>query len=127
MSRRKTSQTPAPKAVAASLLVGPGAWERRGAVILGCACLFLFVFFAYAGRFWADALHRLLFELPVLIAWLAAMLGVGSLLYRCFTVRGQPGSFATSAALGIGFYSLLTLALGWAGVLNRGLSVVVIV
>jgi hypothetical protein len=107
----------------------PSLWARRGTLIIACLALFLFVYFACAGHMWAAALYRLLTELPLLAAWLGAMLGVGTLIYRCFGVRDEqaPLPYATCTALGMGAYSLLTLGLGLAGILNRGMAIVLIV
>jgi hypothetical protein len=107
----------------------PSLWARRGTLIFACLALFLFVYFAYAGHAWVAALDRLLTELPLLAAWLGAMFGVGTLIYRCLGVRDEqaPPPFATCIALGMGAYSLLTLGLGLAGILNRGTAIVLIV
>src|SRR5437773_1111440 len=78
-------------------LAQPGIWSCRGTLILAAIVLTWFVFFAYAGRMWAAALYRLVAELPGLLAWLGAMLGVGAVLLRCFRLRGV----ITAIALGI--------------------------
>jgi hypothetical protein len=99
-------------------------WERRGTLLLAAALVFAVVFFAYAGPAWAAAAYRLLTDGPLLLLWLAAMLGAGGWIARLLGFRErEPGpGLATIAALGIGGFSLLILALGWAGLLHRGVA-----
>src|SRR5437660_1593155 len=88
----------------------PGPWEQRGALLLASAALFVFVFFLYAGRTKSiEALYRLLTDGVFVLVWLAAMAGAGVWLVRLFRLDDGPAGFATLAALGIGFVSLVTL------------------
>ena len=101
----------------------PVPWmARRGTVLLAGLLLFLFIFFANAGAAWAPALYHLLTDVPLVLLWLAAMLGAGVWVAKLFKLRDERFGVATLAALGIGSFSLLLLLLGWAGVLNRGLA-----
>ena len=101
-------------------------WERRGTVLLAAVSLFLFVFFFYAGSAWVASLYRLLTDGLWVLLWFCAMLGVGAWLWRAFGLGGKHPGIATMVALGIGCFSLLTLGLGLAGWLNRGLAMILI-
>ena len=122
MSKRVASKHRASLEVSTSIPF----WERRGTLLLAAGMMFTFVFFAYAGQSWAAAMYRLFTDGPLLLLWLAAMLGAGRWLAKLFGFRDQSPGFATMAALGIGCFSLLILAFGWAGILNRGLAWVLV-
>ncbi len=100
--------------------------ERRGTLLLASVSLFLFTFFFYAGPAWVASVYRLLVDGSCVLLWLAAMLGVGTWLAQIFKTPDEHPGFATTAALGIGCFSLLTLGLGLAGWLNRGLAIILI-
>ena len=100
--------------------------ERRGTVLLAAVSLFLFVFFLYAGPAWVAAVYRLIVDGSLAVLWFTAMLGAGAWLWKVFGLGDEPVGIATTAGLGIGAFSLLTLGLGLAGWLNRGLAIVLI-
>ena len=91
-------------------------------MLLAAGLLFLSVLFTYAGSAWAAVLYRLLTDGPLLLLWLGAMLGAGALVSKLFKWDGEHPGFATSAALGIGFFCLLLFSFAWTGVLNRSVA-----
>jgi hypothetical protein len=101
--------------------------NRRSAAIVACVLLCLSVLFAYAGGAWASALYRLLTDGVLLFVWLACATGLGAAVLVMLPLGkdATPGRLlhlVTSAALGLGLFSLVTLGLGLAGWLNRGTS-----
>jgi len=108
------------------------ALDRRGVAFACGAALFAICVLAYSGGAWALVLYQLATEGPLLAVWLLASLGIGATLLRLFRLRSDdrvPGLLAivTSIALGLGVLSILTLALGLAGVLNRFTAIGVLV
>jgi hypothetical protein len=120
----------------------------RSVVIAYCAALCLGILFAYAGRHWMSVLYRLLADGLVLGAWLACAAGLGSAVLLLFPIAEGPpdgpagrgarpardpsrvsGSasellhWVTATALGLGLFSLGTLGLGLAGLLNYSTAV----
>ena len=103
----------------------PRGWNHRRAVVAVGAAELLVAVLLYAGPSWHVVLYQLLSDGALLILWLAAAAGWGSLLRIPFAKpdpEGTPGvlRLVTCAALGLGGMSLATLGLGLGGWLNRG-------
>ena len=100
-------------------------WNRRGTVVAVGAAELLIAVLLYAGQSWPVVLYQLLSDGALLILWLAAAAGWGSLLRIPFAKldpEATPGvlRLVTCAALGLGVMSLATLGLGLGGWLNPG-------
>jgi hypothetical protein len=104
-------------------------WRRRGTAVLAATVLWLGFVFYYTWPECAMVSYRLLVDGGVLLLWIAAAVGTGAWLLGFFRVTG-PGEdespllrFATSAGLGLGLFSLIVLALGLSGWLDRATSI----
>ena len=103
-------------------------WRRRGTVLAVGALLWLGLVFYYTWPAWASALYRLIVDGGRTLLWLGGAVGLGSVLLPLFgamDAKADRGAlrFVTAAALGLGAFSLLVLALGLAGWLNRATAV----
>ncbi|MDQ3441574.1 MAG: hypothetical protein M3478_14620 [Planctomycetota bacterium] len=85
--------------------------------MIACASLCFITIFAYAGPGWAEVTFRLLTDGILLVVWLAAAYGIGSVVPLPATASPMRG--VTRIAIGLGAMSLLTLGLGLAGAMNR--------
>jgi hypothetical protein len=109
----------------------PAFHKTNGALLIAWAVIFLGVFFLLAGLSWQLALLRLTQDGGCAVAWLAACIGIGWLLWRCIDpLRGDTApaalGIATCAALGMGILSLAILGLGLAGWLNHIGAIVIV-
>ena len=93
--------------------------------MLACAALCVVTLFAYAGAGWAEVTFRLLTDGILLIVWLAAAYGIGSLLPLPESAGAMRG--VTRIATGLGVMSLATLGLGLAGAMNRVSAIALLV
>jgi len=103
-------------------------WQRRGVLIGAAVILLAVVVIAYAGDNWAIVVYRLLADGMLAAVWLSAAVGIGALLI--WNLKFEVSNvlrLVTSAALGLGILSLLTLFLGLAGWLNRATTIALIV
>ena len=95
----------------------------RGTAILVCALVLLLTVFVYAGEAWVAILAVLCTDGLIALLWVLAATMAGSALLR-IAWRGDDSNLSlrivTSAALGLGLFSLLALGLGLIGALNRG-------
>src|SRR5688572_9892959 len=105
--------------------VAAPAWNRRGTVALACAALCLVTILVYAGAGWAEVTFRLLTDGVLLVAWLAAAYGIGSLVPLPKSAGPMRG--VTRIATGLGVMSLATLGLGLGGAMNRVSAVALLV
>ena len=115
-------------------------WQQRRIVYLTCAFALLLLTILHAGRSWPLLLDHALSDVPLLLLWLAAASGYGSLLRGLLSRRRlsarAPGlqtcatgessaitstalSFVTQIALGFGILSTLQLLLGLAGFIHQ--------
>lgn len=90
--------------------------------------LWLGVVLTYSTGAWGVALYRLVVDGGVLVLWLAAAAGVGSVLLVPLRADDPDRDSAllrsvTAIALGLGTMSLVTLGLGLAGWLTRGSAI----
>ena len=85
--------------------------------MLACAALCLVTIFAYAGGGWAEVIFRLLTDGILLVAWLGAAYGIGSVVPLPESAGPMRG--VTRIATGLGVMSLATLGLGLSGAMNR--------
>jgi hypothetical protein len=100
----------------------------RGLAIFVGLTLWLALVFIYTWPAWAMVLYRLLFDGGLLLLWLAAAVGAGSLLLPLFQAfdpeaDGRLLGCVTAAAMGLGMLSLTVLGLGLLGWLNRATAV----
>jgi hypothetical protein len=110
----------------------PAFFRTNGALLIAWAVIFLAVFFALAGPSWGLAIFRLTQDGGCAVAWLAANIGIGWLLWRWINLPQRQDAPAalrvvTCAALGMGIISLLILALGLAGWLNQIWAIAILV
>ena len=101
---------------------GGGRLTSRGTAILVCALVAVLTLFIYAGEAWVAILAVLCTDGVIALSWVVAATMAGSALLR--VVRRDDDStvslhVVTSAALGLGLFSLLALGLGLVGALNR--------
>jgi len=103
----------------------PSLLLSRGAAIVACAVVLFATILAYAGQAWLPALSVLCTDGLIALLWVIAAAMLGSLFLPRVTGSELPADPATalrlvtSAALGLGLYSLAALLLGLAGALNR--------
>ncbi|HSU66993.1 MAG TPA: hypothetical protein VLJ39_08990, partial [Tepidisphaeraceae bacterium] len=102
-------------------------WRRRGTVVVLGVAVWLGMVFYYTWPAWAMALYRLIADGGTMLLWLGAAVGLGSVLLRPLGAMEENDKgvlrFVTAAALGLGTMSLLILALGLAGWLNRATAI----
>jgi len=102
-------------------------WRRRGTVVVLGVAVWLGMVFYYTWPAWAMALYRLIADGGTMLLWLGAAVGLGSVLLRPLGAMEENDKgvlrFVTAAALGLGTMSLLILALGLAGWLNRATTI----
>jgi len=72
----------------------------------------------YSRVWWADVLTGTAVDGSIAVIWIASATLLGRIAVRRLKVGGLPG-WCTSAGIGLGFFSLVILAMGLAGVLNR--------
>lgn len=98
--------------------------NSRAILILIAGAICLAVIFAYAGSSWAIVTYRLLTDGLLALLWLLAAAGLGAFPLR-WIVGAQKEfenpllQFVTSAALGLGLFSLAILGLGLASAFGR--------
>ncbi len=90
------------------LPTGVAVWMVAAVIALGTAL-------AYAGAMWGMAAYRLLTDGALLVMWLVAGVGWGSLLPLDWTGRSRTLSVVTAAGMGLGGMSLAMLLAGLAG------------
>jgi hypothetical protein len=103
--------------------------QRSIAALVACALvIFVTTVLALSGSMWIEVLYRLLVEGSVASLWLLAMVGIGRFVLFPLHLRAQSRSLqiATAGAAGIGVTSLVLLALGLAGVLNRPIAIALV-
>jgi hypothetical protein len=99
--------------------------DSRGLLLALCAGGLLAAVFAYAGPSWPVVFYQLFYDGLLLALWLLAAAGFGAAcLLAVFRFdhdirRHGPLLLVTAIALGLGVISLMVLALGLAGWLNR--------
>ncbi|MEA2733850.1 MAG: hypothetical protein QOE14_301 [Humisphaera sp.] len=91
---------------------------QRRTIIAACLLVALLTIIALAGVAAPEVIYRLLTDGLLLLAWLAAAGGIGSLFLR-FNGGGCTLKLVTAVALGLGILGLATLLLGLVGGLNR--------
>ena len=99
-------------------------WDRRDFAIVCGAAIFVGTTFGYAGQSWAAALYQLLSDGLLIAFWLLGATCLVAALVRPFLREDDVRDagvlwFVTSAATGLGVFSLITLGLGLAGWLNQ--------
>jgi hypothetical protein len=97
----------------------PAPWDQRRLAVPVCAVICVICMCVYAGPGLVEVAYRLLTDGVFLLLWLVAAYGIGSLV-----PMGAAGALrlVTKVAIGLGAMSLLTLALGLSGVLNRAIA-----
>jgi hypothetical protein len=99
-------------------------WDRRDFALVCGAAIFVGTTLGYAGQSWAAALYQLLSDGLLLAVWLLGAAGLGAALLRPFLHDDDVRDagvlwFVSAAAMGLGLFSLFSLGLGLAGLLNR--------
>ncbi len=94
--------------------------NTRGALLAVCAMMWAVIVLFYAQGAWLSIVMLLLTDGLMALLLVAAATALGDVLFRLMkTVATGPLRVATAAGLGLGVFSLTTLALGMAGLLNQ--------
>jgi hypothetical protein len=106
--------------------LGPAAKSRAAALAAGIL-VFLIPFFVLAGPSWGLALYRLMQDGGCTILWLIAAGGIGWIAWKISGAKSESSlALVSTVALGLGIMSLLILALGVAGWMNRIWAIAII-
>jgi hypothetical protein len=106
-------------------------WRRRITILAIGVLLWLGLVFAYTSPSWEMTVYRLIVDGGVSLLWLASAAGLGSVLLPllgAMDAKADKGvlRFVTSAAIGLGAFSLTLLALSLLGWLNQATAIGVI-
>jgi hypothetical protein len=104
--------------------------KSRGAAIVACMFVFLFLFFGLAGPSWGLALYRILRDGGCALLWFASAGGIGWVAWTGITRRTSGAAkhvvVITCIGLGLGIMSLAILGLGLVGWMNQGWAIAII-